>query len=126
MAKNVGLRCANPTYTTIRTQPAQFAGSLHPTCYYFLPVFFCANALPAADFDALLVLASLRVFEAAVAALEDVCFAGAFVWDNALAAAVLDFVAVALLVKVFEALLAAFLPVTLLFITFALLLVMTL
>jgi len=83
--------------------------------YFFFLLGFCANALPAADFDALLVLPSLRVFEAEVAAFADVCFLGALVCESALPAAAFDFVAVDLLVKVLDELVAAFLPVTFLF-----------
>jgi len=86
-------------------------------CYLFFLLGFCASALPAADFDVLLVLPSLRVFEAAVAAFLDVCFFGDLVCDKALPAAALDFLPVDLLVKVFDALLAAFSPVTFLFMT---------
>ncbi len=64
--------------------------------------------LPAADFDALLVLRSRNTFDAALAAFSDVTRLGAFVWDNALPAAVLDLRPVDLLRSVFDALLAAF------------------
>jgi hypothetical protein len=61
--------------------------------FYF--VFFveglCAKALPAADFDSLLVRPSNNTFDAAEAAFADVNFSGALVCDSALAAAVLDF-----------------------------------
>ena len=76
---------------------------------------FWDNALPADDFDALLVRPSFNVFKAADAALEDVVFFGAFRWLKALPAAVFDFEAVDLSVSVFEAFVAAFFPVTLLF-----------
>jgi len=80
---------------------------------YFFPLpNFCANVLPAALFESLLVLPSLKVFEAAAAAFGDVTFAGALVCDNALPAAVFDFEAVLELVKVLDALEAAFEPVT--------------
>ena len=86
---------------------------------YLLPFFFldrvCANALPAADLEALLVRPSESVFEAAEAAFLPVCFFGAPVCDNALAAADLDFLPVDLEVSVFEAFLATDLLVTLLF-----------
>ncbi|MCX6177778.1 MAG: hypothetical protein NT163_00085 [Chlorobiales bacterium] len=84
------------------------------TLVYFLfrLVAFCESALPAADFDALLVLPSLSTFEAAVAAFALVCFFGDLVCDNALAAAALELVPVDLLVRVFDALVAAFDPVT--------------
>ncbi|MFK5926977.1 MAG: hypothetical protein QM483_10135, partial [Desulfuromusa sp.] len=91
-----------------------FGGQLVVFDYFFFPV-FCARALPAADFDALLALPSRRVFDAAVAAFIDVCFFGADRWDRALPAADFDFAAVDLLVMVFDARLAAFLPVTFLF-----------
>jgi len=60
----------------------------------------------------LLVLPSPNTFEAALAAFEDVTFAGALVWDSALPAAVFDFDPELELVKVFDALEAAFEPVT--------------
>jgi hypothetical protein len=81
----------------------------------------CANALPAALFESLLVLPSLKVFDAAVAAFDDVTFAGALVCDSALPAAVFDFEAVLELVNVFDALEAALEPVTFDFAIFALL-----
>ena len=83
--------------------------------YFFLPLDFCARALPAADFDALLVRPSRRVLEAAEAAFELVCFFGALRWDNALPAADLDFLPVEPDRIVFDALLAALFPVTFLF-----------
>ena len=52
---------------------------------------FCAKALPAADFEALLVRPSFNTDEAALAAFVEVVFLGALVWANALPAAVLDF-----------------------------------
>lgn len=64
--------------------------------------------LPAADFDALLVLPSRKTFDAALAALFEVTLLGAFVWDKALPAAVLDLRPVDLLLSVFDAFLAAF------------------
>jgi hypothetical protein len=73
----------------------------------------CERALPAAVLDVALVRPSDKTFEAAVAALVDVVFAGAFVCESALPAAVLDFVAVEELFNVFAALVAAFFPVTL-------------
>ena len=75
--------------------------------YFFLFFLVCDSALPAADFDVLLVRLSFRVFDAALATLSDVCFFGAFRCDSALPAAVFDFDAVDLLFKVFDALLAA-------------------
>jgi hypothetical protein len=81
--------------------------------FYFFPfVAFCANALPAALFESLPVLPSLKTFEAAVAAFEDVDFAGALVCASALPAALFDFEAVLGLAKVLEALEAALAPVT--------------
>lgn len=68
----------------------------------------CDNALPAADFEALLVRPSLRVLDAAVAAPDPVCFFGALTCDNALPAAFLEWDPVEILVNVFDALLAAF------------------
>jgi len=65
------------------------------------------RALPAADFDFLLVLPSRRTLDATLAALFDVTFFGAFVWDRALPAEVLDFEPVLLLLSVFDALRAA-------------------
>ena len=73
---------------------------------------FWVNALPAADLEALLVRLSRSVFEAAVAALDEVCFAGAFLCDSALPAADCDFDDTDLFFNVFEALEAAFFPVT--------------
>lgn len=80
--------------------------------YFFLFAGFCANALPAALFAALLVLPSPKIFEAALAAFDDVTLAGALVCDSALPAAVFDFDPVLALVNVFDALEAAFEPVT--------------
>jgi hypothetical protein len=80
---------------------------------YFFPFDgFCASALPADLLESLLVLPSVRTFEATVAALEEVTFAGALVCDRALPAAVLDFGAVLELVNIFDALEAALAPVT--------------
>jgi len=84
-------------------------------CSYFLPFGFCARALPAADLDALLVRPSRSVLDAAEAAFELVCFAGALCCDKALPAADFDFPPVDFERIVFEALLAAFLLVTFLF-----------
>jgi hypothetical protein len=80
--------------------------------YFFF--FFCGvweRALPAADFDFLLVRPSLSVFDAAFAAVSDVVFMGFWAWDRALAAAVLDAFAVFELLRVFEAFVAASSPV---------------
>jgi hypothetical protein len=57
------------------------------------------------------VLLSLKTFDAAVAAFDEVTFDGALVCDSALPAAVFDFGAVLELVKVFDALEAALTPV---------------
>ena len=92
---------------------------LNNSHYFFLRPAFWARALPAADFDALLVLPSRSVFEAALAAFDDVCLAGDFLWERALPAADFDFELVFLLLRVFDALLAAFRPVTFLFATFS-------
>jgi hypothetical protein len=64
----------------------------------------------------LLLLPSLKTLEAAVAALAEVTFSGALVWDRALPAAVFDFGAVLLLVSVFDALEAALVLVTFCFV----------
>lgn len=72
---------------------------------------FCASALPAADFDVLLVRPSRSIFDAADAALGDVTFLGALRCDNALPPAVFDFCPVDLLRSVLDALLAALAPV---------------
>ena len=85
---------------------------------------FCVSALPAADFDDLLVLRSRRVFDAALAALAEVCFFGALVCDNALPAAALDALLVEPLSSVLEALLATFLRVTFLLTIFHSLLIL--
>lgn len=69
--------------------------------------------LPAADFDFLLVRPSRRTLDATLAALFEVTFFGALVWDRALPEAVLDLVQVFLLRRVFEALPAALGRVTL-------------
>lgn len=76
----------------------------------------CAKALADAVFESLLVRPSRSTFEAAVAAVAEVTFLGAFVCDNALPAAVLDFGAVLAFVRVFDALEAAFEPVTFVFV----------
>jgi hypothetical protein len=65
--------------------------------------------------DALLVRPSCRTFDAAEAALPEVCFFGAFRWLKALPPAVFDFEPVVFDRIVLEALLAAALPVTFLF-----------
>jgi len=82
--------------------------------YFF---FFAAfsrwdNALPAADFEALLVRPSRRVLDAAEAAFAEVVFLGALVWLKALPDDVFELLPVDLLVRVFDALEAAFFPVT--------------
>ena len=77
--------------------------------------------LPAADFDFLLVLSSRRTLDAALAALFEVTFFGAFVCDRALPAEVLDFDPVDLLRSVFDAFFAAFGLVTFDFAIFILL-----
>jgi hypothetical protein len=81
--------------------------------FFFLLDGRCASALPAADFDVLLVRLFLRTDDAALAAFFDVTFRGALVWDNALPAAVLDLEPVDLLLRVEDAFLAAFGLVTL-------------
>jgi len=68
----------------------------------------CAKALPAAAFEALLVLLSLSTAEAALPAFLDVTFLGALVCDNVLPAAVLDLDPVDLLLRVEDAFCAAF------------------
>lgn len=76
---------------------------------------FWERALPAADFDALLVRPSLSVLAAADAAFLLVCLGGALVWERALPAEAFDVLPVDLDVKVWEALLAACLLVTFVF-----------
>jgi len=71
------------------------------------------RALPAADFDFLLVLPSRRTLEAELAAFFEVTFFGALVCDNALPEAAFDLLPVFLLRRVFEAFLAALGRVTL-------------
>jgi hypothetical protein len=73
---------------------------------------FCASALPAAAFECLPVRPSLSVFDAADAALAEVCFFGALVCERALPAAAFDLPAVELLLRTFDAALEARLPVT--------------
>lgn len=82
--------------------------------FFFLGV--CAKVLAAADLDLALDLPSLRTFEAADAALDEVCLLGALVWDNALPEAVFDFLPVLLDFKFDDAFDATFLLVTFLFI----------
>lgn len=83
-------------------------------CYFFLrELGRWDSALAAADFDCLLVRPSRRTPEAAVAALLEVVFDGAFLCERALPAAALDVLEVALLFNVPEALRAAERPVTL-------------
>ena len=84
-----------------------------PPYFFFLLDGLCERALPAADFDFLLVLPFRRTLEAALAALLEVAFFGALVWEKALPEAVLDFEPVFALRRVFEAFLAAFGLVTL-------------
>ena len=82
-----------------------------------MPFFFegvCDSALPAADFDALLVRPSLSVFDAAVAAVLLVCFDDVLACESALAAAVFDVIPIDPEVNVFDAFDAALLLVTLL------------
>lgn len=77
--------------------------------YFFLPADgFCDKELPAADFDALLVRPSFKTDDAALAALGEVTFAGALVWESALPAAVFEVNPALPLRRVLEALLAAF------------------
>lgn len=71
------------------------------------------SALPAADFEVLLVRLSLRTDEAALAAVLDVTLRGAFVWESALPAAVLDLLPVDLFLRVEDAFFAALGLVTL-------------
>jgi hypothetical protein len=73
----------------------------------------CDNALAAADLDAALVRPSRRTDDAAVAAFDEVVFAGAPDWDNALPAAVFDREPVEMFWSVFEAFEAARPPVIL-------------
>ena len=61
---------------------------------FLLLLFFCANALPAADLEALLVLPSVSTDDAAVAALAEVVLLAVLCCASALPAAVLDFAAV--------------------------------
>lgn len=78
-----------------------------------MPVFLedftvrCESALPAADLDVLLVRASRRTFDAALAAFFDVTLVGALRWDRALPPAVFDFAPVDFARSVFEAAVAA-------------------
>ncbi len=74
--------------------------------HFFLPLAWL-NALPAADFDALLVRPSRITAEAALAALGEVTRLGALVCDNALPAAVFDFEPVEGVRSVFDELRAA-------------------
>jgi hypothetical protein len=53
----------------------------------FREAFFCAKALPAADFERFDVRPSRSVLDAAVAAAGDVVFSGALRWESALPAA---------------------------------------
>jgi hypothetical protein len=78
-----------------------------------LPDGLWERALPAPDFDVLLVLPSRKTLEAELAAFPDVTFFGALVWERALPEAVFDFFPVFLLLRVLEALLAALGRVTL-------------
>lgn len=80
---------------------------------FFLPDGRWEMALPAADFDVLLVRPSLRTDEAALAAFFEVTFFGLFVWDKALPAEVFDFAPVDLLLSVEDAFFAALGLVTL-------------
>jgi len=84
-----------------------------PPYLFFLLDCLWERALPAADFDFLLVLPSRRTLDAALAALFEVTLFGALVWDRALPEAVFDLVPVFLLRRVLEALLAALGRVTL-------------
>ena len=77
------------------------------------PRWRCDSALPAADFEALLVRPSRSVDDAFDAAFRDVSRSGVPVWESALPAAPLDLVEVEPLVSVFDAVVAAFLPVSL-------------
>lgn len=84
-----------------------------PRAHRFLPFAACERALAAADLEAVLVRPSRSTLEAALAALDDVVFFGAPVWESALPAVVLDFPPVELLRNVADALDAAFAPVVL-------------
>lgn len=85
-----------------------------PGYFFLLLRCVCDNVLAAADFALALVRPSLRVFEAADAALGWVCLSGALVCDNALAAADLESWPVDLEESVSDALEATGLLVTLL------------
>lgn len=74
--------------------------------HFFFPLAWL-KALPAADFDDLLVLPSRRTVEAALAASGEVTFLGAFVCESALPAADFDFDPVEVDRRVSEELLAA-------------------
>lgn len=76
------------------------------TRHFFLEEGFCDRALPAADFDVLLVRPSRRTWDAALAAFGDVTFV-VFRCDKALPAADLDALPVTPDFNVFEALEAA-------------------
>ena len=75
--------------------------------FFLLDDGLCDNALPAADFDALLVRLSRKTDDAELAAFFEVTLLGAFVWERALPAAVFDLPPVLLLRRVLEALFAA-------------------
>ncbi len=81
-----------------------------PVIAHHLPRRFCERALPAADFDALLVRPSRSVDDAFLATLAEV-FLRVFRWERALPAALFDLLPVERLRSVLEALFAAFLPV---------------
>jgi hypothetical protein len=76
-----------------------------------LVAFFCANALPAADFDAGAVRPSVNTLEADVAAAGDVDFFGALTCESALPAALFELAPVLDACSVFDAADAAFTPV---------------
>ena len=85
-----------------------------PRYFFLLERGVCDNVLAAADFALAPVRPSLRVFEAADAALGCVCFFGALVCDNALADADFGSLPVDLEESVSDALVATGLLVTLL------------
>jgi hypothetical protein len=89
---------------------------LFPLYRVFFPDGLCANALPAAAFESLLVRPSRSTLEASFAAGAEVTFFGALVCESALPAAVFDLGAELVFVNVFDALVAAFDPVTFAFV----------
>jgi hypothetical protein len=106
--RTVGAICARKT-STAPCNPYTICKDL--VAYHFFTAFFCASALPAADFDAGAVRPSVNTLEADVAAAGDVDFFGALACESALPAALFELAPVLDAFSVFDAAAAALPPV---------------